>query len=145
MVVPWLAVGKLVLANLDTIIGVVKPAFTRKKVDAIPTQSDLLNQQIAELQAASSSNAEQIRDLAAQLKQVVTALDQAAVNAAAERERTRKRSASPVASKRSRLRSRQNFCWAKRSLRSASSAGPSRPAGPSSATRSAKRSAAGSE
>ncbi len=90
MVLPWLAVGKLVLANLDTIIDVVKPAFTRKKVDAIPNQSDLLNQQIAELQAASSSNAEQIRDLAAQLKQVVTALDQAAVNAAAERERTRK-------------------------------------------------------
>jgi len=90
MVLPWLAAGKLVLANLDTIIGVVKPAFTRKKVDAIPNQSDLLNQQIAELQAASSSNVEQIRDLAAQLKQVVTALDQAALNAAAERERPRK-------------------------------------------------------
>ena len=31
--VPWLAVGKLVLNNLDTIIGVVKPGFTRKKVE----------------------------------------------------------------------------------------------------------------
>ena len=59
MALPWLAVGKLVLNNLDTIIGVVKPAFTRKKVDA--EHMDLLNQQIAELQAAASSNAEQIK------------------------------------------------------------------------------------
>ena len=43
MAVPWLAVGKLVLANLDTIIGVVKPAFTRKQVEALPSQTDLLN------------------------------------------------------------------------------------------------------
>ena len=54
MAVPWLAVGKLVLSNLDTIIGVVKPGFTRKKVDGLPSQTDLLNQQIAELQAAGS-------------------------------------------------------------------------------------------
>ena len=60
MALPWLAVGKLVLNNLDTIIGVVKPGFTRKKVDA--DHMDLLNQQIAELQAAASSNAEQTRN-----------------------------------------------------------------------------------
>ena len=36
MALPWLAVGKLVLNNLDTIIGVVKPGFTRKKVDTEP-------------------------------------------------------------------------------------------------------------
>ena len=69
MAVPWLAVGKLVLNNLDTIIGVVKPGFTRKKVDGLPSQTDLLNQQIAELQAAASSNAEQIKQLAAQVKE----------------------------------------------------------------------------
>lgn len=85
MPVPWFAVGKLVLANLDTIIGVVKPVLTRKKVDALPTQTDLLNQQIAELQAAASGNAEQIRILAAQLKEVVTAAEQAAASAASER------------------------------------------------------------
>lgn len=34
MAVPWLAVGKLVLANFDTVIDVVKPAFTRKKTGA---------------------------------------------------------------------------------------------------------------
>ena len=85
MALPWLAVGKLVLNNLDTIIGVVKPGFTRKKVDALPSQTDLLNQQIAELQAAASSNAEQIKQLAAQVKEVVAALGQAAADAAAQR------------------------------------------------------------
>ena len=85
MVVPWLAVGKLVLANLDTIIGVVKPAFTRKKVETLPNQTDLLNQQIAELQAAASGNAEQIKQLAAQMKEVVAAFEQAARSAASER------------------------------------------------------------
>ena len=85
MAVPWIAVGKLVLANLDTIIGVVKPAFTRKKIET-PSQTDLLNQQIAELQAAASGNAEQIKQLAAQMKEVVTAVEQAAASAASERQ-----------------------------------------------------------
>jgi len=90
MPVPWLVVGKLVLNNLDTIIGVVRPAFTRKKVETLPTQTDLLNQQIAELQAAASGNAEQIAKLAAQLKEVVAALEQAGTDAAAQRARIRK-------------------------------------------------------
>lgn len=88
MALPWLAVGKLVLTNLDTIIGVVKPAFTRKKVDA--GQTDLLNQQIAELQAAASSSAEQITQLAAQVKELVAALAQAATEAAAQRAAARR-------------------------------------------------------
>jgi hypothetical protein len=87
MAVPWLTVGKLVFANLDTIIGVVKPAFTRKKVETLPIQTDLLNQQISELQAAASGNAEQIRQLAAQLKEVISALEQAARSAESQRER----------------------------------------------------------
>ena len=85
MALPWLAVGQLVLTNLDTIIGVVKPAFTRKKVEGLPSQAGLLNQQILELQAAASSNADQIRQLAAQLKEVVAALEQAARSAQSER------------------------------------------------------------
>jgi hypothetical protein len=87
MALPWLAVGQLVLTNLDTIIGVVKPAFTRKKVEGLPSQTDLLNQQIAELQAAASSNAEQIKQLAAQLKDLVAALEQAARSAQSERQK----------------------------------------------------------
>ena len=97
MALPWLAVGKLVLGNLDTIIGVVKPAFTRKKVDALPSQTDLLNQQIAELQSAASSNAEQIKQLAAQVKEVVAALAQAATEAAAQRAAARRWSIAAVA------------------------------------------------
>ncbi len=89
MALPWLAVGQLVLTNLDTIIGVVKPAFTRKKVEGLPSQTDLLNQQIMELQAAASSNADQIRQLAAQLKEVVAALELAARSAQSERQKLR--------------------------------------------------------
>jgi methyl-accepting chemotaxis protein len=87
MALPWLAVGQLVLTNLDTIIGVVKPAFTRKQVEGLPTQTDLLNQQISELQAAASSNADQIGQLAAQLKEVVAALEQTARSAQSERQK----------------------------------------------------------
>jgi hypothetical protein len=90
MAVPWLVVGKLVLNNLDTIMGVVKPAFTRKKVEALPSQTDLLNQQIAELQAAESSSAERITQLAAQVKELVAALEQAGAAAAEHRAATRK-------------------------------------------------------
>ena len=90
MALPWLAVGQLVLTNLDTIIGVVKPAFTRKKVEGLPSQTDLLNQQILELQAAASSNADQIRQLAAQLKEVVAALELAARSAQSERQELRR-------------------------------------------------------
>lgn len=97
MAVTWLAVGKLVLANLDTIVGVAKPLFTRNKPDSQPTEADLVGQQIAELQAASSGNAERIRDLAAQLKQVVTALDEAALAAAREREKARRLAIAAIA------------------------------------------------
>jgi hypothetical protein len=90
MPVPWLTVGSLVLGNLDKIMAVVKPGFTRSKIEAVGTQTDLLNQQIAELQAAAAANAEQIRVLAAQLKDVVAALEQAGLSAAAERAVTRR-------------------------------------------------------
>jgi len=90
MPVPWLAVGSLVLGNLDKIMAVVKPAFTRSKIETVDAQTDLLNQQIAELQAAAAANAEQIRVLASQLKDVVAALEQAGIAAAAERAATRK-------------------------------------------------------
>src|SRR5687767_10837789 len=89
MPVPWLVVGQLVLNNLDKIIGVVKPGFTRKKADA-PVPNDLVNQQIAELQAAASNNAEQIAALATQVKDLVASLAQAAEEAAAQRAAARR-------------------------------------------------------
>ena|SRR5690349_7035916 len=85
MAVPWLAVGQLVLGNLDKIIGFVNPGFTRRKVEVASAQFDLINQQIAELQTAASIESEQTRNLAAQLKEVVEALANAAANAQAER------------------------------------------------------------
>jgi methyl-accepting chemotaxis protein len=84
MPVPWLAVGRLVLGNLDTIINVVRPAFTRQRLDETADRTALLNQQIAELQAAAAHNAEQVQRLAAQLKEVA-ALAQSAAEASAER------------------------------------------------------------
>jgi methyl-accepting chemotaxis protein len=97
MALPWIAVAQLVLTNLDTIIGVVKPAFTRSKVEVLPNQTDLLNQQISELQAAASSNADQIRQLAAQIKEVVAALEQVAMSAQSERQTFRRLSLVAVA------------------------------------------------
>ena len=85
MPVPWLTVGKLVLGNLESILHVVRPAFTKKQVEAADERTRLLNQQIAELQAAAASNAEQVQELAAQLKEVVAALAQSATEATAER------------------------------------------------------------
>jgi uncharacterized membrane-anchored protein YhcB (DUF1043 family) len=85
MPVPWLTVGKLVLGNLDTILGVVRPAFTRKKLEEAADRTALLDQQIAELQAAAASNAEQVKQLAEQLKEVVAALAQSAAEVQAER------------------------------------------------------------
>ena len=96
MAVPWLVVGNLVLNNLDKIIAVVKPAFTRKKIETLGSQTDLLNQQIAELQAASAANTEQIRDLATQLKDVVAGLEQAGTAAARERTVTRRLAAAAL-------------------------------------------------
>ena len=96
MALPWLAVGKLVLANLDTLVGMAKPLFTSRQAGSVASQAELLNQQIAELQAASSTNAEQIRELAAQLKQLVTALDQAALAATEERDKMRKLSIAAI-------------------------------------------------
>jgi len=90
MAVPWLVVGNLVLGNLDKIVAMVRPGFTQKRIDSLHLQTDLLNQQIAELQAASAANAEQIRALAAQLKDVVGALEQAGSDAVAERAVTRR-------------------------------------------------------
>jgi hypothetical protein len=89
MAVPWLAVGSLVLGNLDKIMAVVRPGFTRRNAAAAGA-GDLLDQQIGELQSAAAANAEQIRVLAAQLKDVVSALEQAGVAAAAERAATRR-------------------------------------------------------
>lgn len=91
MVVPWMKIFHLVLNNLDPIVGVVKPVFTRKAVGSLPSQADLLNRQIAELQTAASNNAEQIKALALQLKKVVGGLERAGLNEQAKPRKKRTR------------------------------------------------------
>ncbi len=80
MAATWLAAIKAVLPYVDHVVSVVSPVFTKRKMDSISSQSDLLQRQIDELQQAASQNTASVKELAEQLKRVVIALDQAAVN-----------------------------------------------------------------
>jgi hypothetical protein len=68
---------KAVLPHVGTLITVAAPVFTRKSAEAA-NQAQLVQQQIAELQAAASQNADNIKALAGQLQDTVAALYQAA-------------------------------------------------------------------
>jgi multidrug resistance efflux pump len=75
---PWiLPVLKAVLPHVKTIYDTAAPVFTKKRVEAAPDPT-LLQQQIAELQAAAAQNAAHVKELAAQLQSTVAALEQAA-------------------------------------------------------------------
>ncbi|HEV7476465.1 MAG TPA: chemotaxis protein, partial [Burkholderiales bacterium] len=56
------------------IVDAAKPVFTRKK----PESGTDVQQQIAELQAAVSQNAEYVKELAEQLQSTVSALEKSA-------------------------------------------------------------------
>ena len=86
----WLALGKLVVGNLDTIIKVSRPLLTH---GSLPSASRVLNRQIEELQGASELHGAQIAQIASDLKEILALLDQAAVEASAERLRARVTSA----------------------------------------------------
>lgn len=79
---------KAVLPHVGTIISAAAPVFTRKRAADAQSQAELLQQQVAELQSAVSKNAENIRELAAQLQATVAAIDQAATAAEARFRRT---------------------------------------------------------
>ena len=80
----WFAPAlKAVLPHLGTIVTAVAPVFTRKQVDPTSNQTQVSQEQIIELQAAVSQNAAHIKDLALQLQNTVTALEQAAAVAEA--------------------------------------------------------------
>ena len=76
----WLVALKAALPYVETVVSVATPLFTKKKIEAASSQMELLQQQIAELQNASAQNTESIKETAAQLKNVVVALEQAAAN-----------------------------------------------------------------
>jgi hypothetical protein len=85
----WLVPAlKAVLPHLGTIVTAVAPAFTRKNTAAAANQTQLLQEQIAELQAAASQNAAHIKELAMQLQNTVSAIEQAALIAEAKIRRT---------------------------------------------------------
>ena len=71
---------KAILPHVGDVVSAVKPVFTRKKVGMTPASpgADLVQQQIAELQAAAAQNADHIKELASQLQSTVSALEQAA-------------------------------------------------------------------
>ena len=72
---------KAVLPHVGDIVAKTLPVFTRKKPQAGTESADVVQQQIAELQAAVSQNATHVHELAAQLQSTVAALEQAATAA----------------------------------------------------------------
>ena len=75
----WLqAALKAVLPRVDDIVSANKPAFTQRQVELAANQSDLVQQQITELQSAVSQQSAHVKELAAQLENTVVALEQAA-------------------------------------------------------------------
>jgi len=69
----WLPILKASLPYLTKIVAAAIPAFTSRPA---PGKADeVIPQQIAELQAAVTSNAESIKALAAQLKQTIEGID----------------------------------------------------------------------
>jgi hypothetical protein len=69
---------KAVLPHVKTIYDTAAPVFTKKKVEAVPDPTLLLQQQIAELQSAAAQNTALVKELAAQLQSTVAALQEGA-------------------------------------------------------------------
>ena len=69
---------KAVLPHVKTIYDTAAPVFTKKKADAVPDPTLLLQQQISELQSAAAQNTAHVKELAAQLQSTVAALQEGA-------------------------------------------------------------------
>ena len=80
----WIPALKAVLPHVATVVSAAQPVFTRKKAAAAANQTSLLQEQVAELQAAVMANSAHIKELAAQLKTTVTTLEQAATSGEAK-------------------------------------------------------------
>lgn len=75
---------KAILPFVSPIVASALPVFTtRKSESSQQDQIGVLQQQIAELQAAASQNALHVKDVAAQLQKTVTALEAGAAFAEA--------------------------------------------------------------
>jgi hypothetical protein len=69
---------KAVLPHVKTIYDTAAPVFTKKKAEALPDPTPLLQQQISELQSAAAQNTTHVKELAAQLQSTVAALQEGA-------------------------------------------------------------------
>lgn len=78
---------KAVLPHVGTIVSAARPMFTGKDAASAGGDAALLQRQIAELQAAASDNDAHIRDLAAQVRTTVEALEKLAAQADARHRR----------------------------------------------------------
>ncbi|MEX0829860.1 MAG: hypothetical protein WD032_06425 [Nitrospirales bacterium] len=78
---------KAVLPHIGTILSATAPAFTKKGAASATDHTHLLQQQISELQAASSQNATHVKELAEQLQRTVAAIEEAALVAKATHQR----------------------------------------------------------
>jgi hypothetical protein len=73
----WLqAALKAVLPHVGDIVAAAKPAFTKKPAQL--AGQDVVQQQIAELQAAVSQQSAHVKELAAQLANTIAAIEKAA-------------------------------------------------------------------
>jgi hypothetical protein len=73
----WPAV-KLILPHVGNIVAAAKPAFTKRRYADAEEEGGIVQQQIAELQTATSDNATHIKELAEQLRLTVAALEKGA-------------------------------------------------------------------
>jgi len=78
---------KAVLPHVGSILDVAVPVFTRRSAAAAANQAQLVQEQIAELQAAATQNGENVKALAGELRATVRALQEAAAIADARQRR----------------------------------------------------------
>jgi hypothetical protein len=77
---PWLIPAlKAIIPHVGTIVGAAAPVFTKREADHKSEPLALIGQQIAELQSAAAKAAGDTRELAQQVRGVITTLEQAAV------------------------------------------------------------------
>lgn len=69
---------KAILPHIGTIVSATTPVFTKKHLEAAHNQNTVLQEQIAELQAAVAQNSVHIKELAEQVQSTVATLEQAA-------------------------------------------------------------------
>lgn len=69
---------KAIIPHIGDILSAAKPAFTKRKPEAAANPNELVQQQIAELQAAVSQQSAHIKELAAQLENTISALEKGA-------------------------------------------------------------------